>query len=208
MSLAQKLDGEAAVKPEDGPPPAPPPGGAKAGTPIDFRHLMRRAPPTPQLVSVGGEPPAQAAREAAPKPSGPANVALELVNEVATALPTLMRRCQSLEKALSTTKEQARRDVETASAKAAEWQQKVGTLRTRVEQLESELAVLRQRAEAAEREVASIRATAEKSQRAAAEAECLASLFQEKVLTAFGVGTAGHSILEGVRSRTQQMLTA
>ena len=109
---------------------------------------------------------------------------------------------------MAATKEQARLDVESAQDVAREWQEVATTLKGQITQADRALSVMRQRAEAAEHELALTQAVVDQSQKAAAEAECLTSLFQEKVIASFGVGSAGHSILESVRTRTEQTLTA
>ncbi len=177
----------------------------KATTPIDFRQIARRT--TAPLTSLAPATPARAP-EAPPVGRPASDVALDLLSEVSTALPALMGRCQSLEETIATTQEQARADLEAANDVAREWQQIAHTLKVQVEELEKEVAAGKRRAEAAEQESVSIRSVAERSQKAAAEAECLSSLFQEKVIASFGVGSAGHSILESVRARASSMRLA
>lgn len=168
-------------------------------TPVDFRTLARRIGAVP--AAAGPVPPAPAARVKS-------DTALDLLGEVSSALTALMSRCQALEDGMAATKEQARLDVDSAQDVAREWQEVATTLKGQITQADRALSVMRQRAEAAEHELALTQAVVDQSQKAAAEAECLTSLFQEKVIASFGVGSAGHSILESVRSRTDQMLTA
>lgn len=136
------------------------------------------------------------------------DTALQLLGEVANALATLMSRCQDLEHAMAATKEQARLDVDSAQDVAREWQEVATTLKKQIDQGDKTLSAMRQRAEAAEHELALTQAVVDQSQKAAAEAECLSSLFQEKVIASFGIGSAGHSILESVRGHTEQMPAA
>lgn len=195
MTLAQNLDRPAAR------PPIDLSASIAARAPLDFRQLARRISAVPPAAPALASPPVQPLRV-------PSDTALDLLSEVAAALTTLMSRCRALEEAIATTKAEARAEVESAQDVAREWQEVTATLKARVDDADRTLAAMRARAEAAERELAQTRAAADRSQQAAAEAECLSSLFQEKVIASFGVGSAGHSILETVRGRTQQMLTA
>lgn len=195
MTLAQKLDR----------PPARPPvdlsASITARAPLDFRQLARRINAVPQAPVVSASPTVQPLRV-------PSDTAIDLLGEVAAALTTLMARCKTLESALAAAKDEARAEIETAQDVAREWQEVAATLKAKVDDADRTLSAMRARAEAAERELALTQADADRSQKAAAEAECLSSLFQETVIASFGVGSAGHSILENVRNRTQQMLTA
>lgn len=193
MTLAQKLDRPLALIAVDH--PSPP----VARAPIDLRHLARRISAIP--APVAASPPS-------PSPRVKSDTALDLLGEVAAALAALMNRCQTLEEGIAATKEQARLDVEAAQDVAREWQEVATTLKGQITGADRALSSMRQRAEAAEHELALTQAVVDQSQKAAAEAECLTSLFQDKVIASFGIGSAGHSILESVRSRTEQMLTA
>lgn len=180
-------------------------------TPVD-RLVEKVATAAPAMVdavpaAVHAPIPTAAAMAASAMPgpdhaTGNPVLALELLGEVSTALSVLMSRCRQLENALETTRERARIDLE-AAAEALR-----GSLETS-ERLSEDLAAtqaanaeLRARAEAMEERASATLALADQSQHAAAEAECLTALFQERVISAFGVGSAGHAILESIRGRT------
>ncbi len=188
MSLAQRVE-------------RPPVGNAgpsqaaataiKAAVPVDFRDITRRAVQPPHVTVIRGEAPGTARKES--------EAAFELLNEVAKAFPVLMERCEKLDAALSETKDLARVEIEASNDVAREWQQIAGALKLQVDGLEKGLKAMKQRAEAAEQQAASLRETADKSQHAAAEAECLSSLFQEKVISSFGSESPLHPLLETFR---------
>lgn len=170
-----------------------------------------------------GQPPVPADRVAAERPASPVtrprpltverdrqlpDVALGLLSEVSSALPALMQRCRTLETELATSQEQAGVELRALKEVAREWQRVANVLKAQVEQLQQDATGLRARAEAAEQETATVKGSVDKMQHAAAEAECLTLLFQNKVIAAFGAGSESHAILQSVRSRTDQMLTA
>lgn len=188
LTLAQKLDRPLSR------PPVDLSASIAARAPLDLGQLARRISAVPQASVVASLP--------LPPLRVPSDTALDLLGEVAAALTTLMGRCKTLESALAAAKDEARAEIETARDVAREWQEVASTLKAKVDDADRTLAAMRSRAEAAERELAETQATADRSQQAAAEAECLSSLFQEKVIASFGIGSAGHSILENVRNHT------
>ena len=190
MSLAQKIE---RLQPGSDKPVAAPP---RIAVPVDFRDITRRspAPAAPSPITIVPPEPAPSVRQAS-------EVALDLLGEVSKALPFLMARCQQLEVDLIAAQETARADVETANEVAREWQQIAGALKLQVDGLEKGLKVMKQRAEAAEERVAALREETDRSQHAAAEAECLSSLFQEKVISSFGSNSLMHPILEAFRGK-------
>ena len=195
VSLALRSDQRTTQTP-DRAAAVPPPSSPRVIGAVDFRQLARRAaaptPPKAEAPAAGVTP----------------QQALDLLCEASTALPALMARCHGLEAALADSKEKGRVDLEAANEVAREWQGVAERLRTQLEAVEKNAAALRSRAETAEADLTAVRADADRAHQTAAEAECLSSLFQEKVIAAFGIGSPGHTILESVRNRTQQMLTA
>jgi hypothetical protein len=174
-------------------------GGAlpKREAGLDLRSFMRR--PTSETAAVV---PAASSPAPAPAPTAPAavpseppqrqsDVAFSLLEQAAAALPALLDRCRALEA-----------DLVVAGSQTREWQQKAAATALKVESLEKTLDAMRQRAEAAEQQAAAVTELAAKSQHQAAEAECLSSLFHDKVVTAFGIGSPAHGVLEAVKART------
>ena len=194
MSLA--LRAESRVGDGSGPAsPVVPSAGARVLGTIDFRQIARRAALPPAIVPQSATP-------------TPPRTALELLAEVSEALPAVLARCRALEAALATSRETGRAELEAANEVIREWQGIAETTRAQLEAADDNATALRHRAEAAEATLEVVRGDVDRAQQAAAEAECLSSLFEEKVMAAFGVGTPGHSIMESVRNRTQQMLSA
>lgn len=191
MNLVHKLERSLSVRP-DGLAPASTADASprQEGAPIDFRQLMTRRPPA--LVAIH-------AVEAQPERHRSLDEALELLSDASKALVDLTEQYQILENALAATKEQAQVDLASADEFAQECRQSAEALKYKNEQLGKELATQKQRADLAEQTALSSKLLLERSQKAATEAECLASLFQDKVNAYFGEDEKGTSIIKRVK---------
>ena len=193
MSLAHKVERTQATPPITLQPIASMP---RIAIPVDFRDITRRPPTALAPTAVPAPAPA------APVPRPYTDTAFELLGEVSKAFPALVQRCTQLEADLAETRDMARAEIETAGEVAREWQQIATALKMQVEGLETGFAAMKQRAEAAEQTALALRQDVEQSQHAAAEAECLSSLFQEKVIASFGVDSLLHPMLEAFRAKS------
>lgn len=183
MSLAQTLErapmGSVSTPPRVSMPPS-----------VELRAVPRHATVLQPAVVAPVEPaPGNAQSDAA----------LDLLTEVSSALPKLLERSRMLEQMLTTTRDQAKAELEAANDVAREWQQMAQNLKNQVEHLEQRVAGSEQRADAAEQRAVAAQSRADQAQRAAEKAERLSALLQDKVIKAFGAGSAGESILESVR---------
>ncbi len=129
------------------------------------------------------------------------NVALKLLDEVSSVVPVLVQENQALRLKLTIAKERAAIDIESARELACEWRKTAEEMELRANALEAQLKEFQERAERAEQAANADRELALKSTQDAAEAECLSSLFEDKVLSSFGIGSLFQTAMDKIRTR-------
>ena len=183
-------------------------------------HDLDAKPETPGAVPPAEDRPAapdlgsfmrRVFRDPADAQGGPPKVALlrrdyemafDLLTRASSAFQVLMARCQQLEAEIRQVKDQAWADVDAANQVKKQWQQLAATLKMHLEDSDSQLTALKQRIEASEARVAAEQEAAQAAEQHAAVAIDLTTLFHDKIVAAFGIGSPAHSALDAVATGT------
>ncbi len=122
--------------------------------------------------------------------------ALNLLQRASDAFPVLMRQCQKLENEIRQLRVQAQADLNAANQVTDQWHQLALALKAKVDENEVEIARLKQRIEAAEERMAAGQQHADAVQQQASVAIGITTLFHDKIVEAFGVGSQAHAALD------------
>ena len=129
------------------------------------------------------------------------SIAINLIDEVSSIIPMLVEENETLRTVLKRDRERLEADVERATLVACEWRKSAEAAKQQVEALSRNLLEVTERLERSEAKLQSEKELSSKSARDAAEAECLSSLFEEKLLSSFGAGSAFQATLDRIRQR-------
>jgi hypothetical protein len=122
--------------------------------------------------------------------------AFNLLQRASEAFPVLMRQCQRLEGEVRQIRVQAKADITAANGVTEQWHQLAMALKDKLDESERELAATRQRLSVAEMQMASDRRQADDAEHQASIAIGITTLFHDKIVEAFGVGSQAHSALD------------
>ena len=183
-------------------------GGAPQDVPpnpnISKVSLLRaRSPASPLAPSreVPRDPaPSAAGAEAATSPSDKPGhaAAFGLLEDVKRFIPLLLKENEELRAGLERREERSRQEIEALQDQTREWQSVADELTAEVTTLEAAVLDLKRQLRAAEAEVARERELASKAGQEAAEAECLSKLFEDTVISSFGIGTMFQEAVERI----------
>ena len=124
--------------------------------------------------------------------------AFTLLQRASDAFPALLQHCQKLEGEIRRVRSDAREQVETAAGEIQQWQQIAVALKMHIEESEHQIAVMRKRLAAAEERLAAGQSLAQAAEQQASLAIGITTLFHDKIVDAFGVGSAAHAALDAV----------
>lgn len=130
------------------------------------------------------------------------SMALDLIDEVSAFLPELMDRNDKLQRSIEELKQKHEAEMESATLLVCEWRRSAEMAKLKSDHLEKRLQETTERMERAEANLASQTELTVQAGREAAEAECLSSLFEDKVLRSFGAGSLFQEALEKARSNS------
>ena len=136
------------------------------------------------------------------------DMAIELLERAAQGFDLLVSRCQRLEKDLEQETERATAHAAQQNEAIEQWKRLASGLKDQAEALEQETATLKQRCVAAEARAGRAEAQVTALEKASAEAasqaalaEQLSTKLHDKVVTAFGIGSRAHPVLEAVATQ-------
>ena len=134
--------------------------------------------------------------------------ATELLDRATQAFEVLIHRCQILEHELDDANERADARAAEQDEAIEQWKRLASGLKDQVTSADSAVATLEARCEAAEARAASAEQKAAALERAsiqaaehAVRAEQLSTKLHDKVVSAFGIGSRAHPVLEAVATR-------
>ncbi len=153
--------------------------GTAPAKPDAGRDADAAVSPETSTADTPSSPPAQTA----------SNDAFALLEEVKRFIPLLMKENDELRASLDAHNRKAQADVRLLQDQANEWQSVADELTAEVTSLGATVLDLRGRLERAESAAAGEREVATKASQQAAEAECLSKLFEDTVISSFGIGT-------------------
>lgn len=118
--------------------------------------------------------------------------AFTLLQRASDAFPVLLRHSQELEAEISHVKS----DLQSARGETQQWQQIALALKMHIEENEQQIASLRKRLAAAEEHLEAGQSLTEVAEQQASLAIGITTLFHDKIIDAFGVGSAAHTALD------------
>lgn len=176
---------------------------------IEIDTLMRRffvqsrAQPTKADTVHDAAPDVQSAA-----PRRDFDMATELLDRAAEAFDLLINRCQRLERDLDDANERAQAQVAERDDTIAQWKRLASGLKAQVEESEQAVAALKSRCDAGEARAVMAEQRASGLERASAQAanhaamaEKLSTKLHDKVVSAFGIGSRAHPVLEAVATQ-------
>lgn len=179
------------------PHPIPPElsGGATQTAPssanvLKVSLLRARAPVAPPRdVRAASAAPDGASATTSPAERTGHAAAFGLLEDVKRFIPLLLKENEDLRAGMAHLEDRSRREIETLQAQTREWQSVADELTAEVTTLEANILDLQRQLRSAEAEAAKERDFASKAGQEAAEAECLSRLFEDTVISSFGIGT-------------------
>lgn len=137
-----------------------------------------------------GAPAAAGAGAAAAPAEKPGHAAaFGLLEDVKRFIPLLVKENEELRTGMARLEERTRQEIASLQDQTREWQAVADELTGEVTTLEAVILDLKAQLRAAEADVARQRDLASKAGQEAAEAECLSKLFEDTVISSFGIGT-------------------
>ena len=124
--------------------------------------------------------------------------ALMLLQRASDAFPALLRHCQHLESEMRRADVEAQDDLRVAKGETQQWQQIAVAMKMHIEEREHQIALLRKRLAAAEERLAQGHSMAQAAEQQATVAMGITTLFHDKIIDAFGVGSPAHAALDAV----------
>lgn len=124
--------------------------------------------------------------------------AFSILHRASEAFPALMRQCQMLEAEVRQMRMETEADLAAAGNEKLRWQQLAVALKNRLEDSDREIAQLRKRLESSEQRVVAGRQLASAAQQKASLAIGITTLFHDKIVESFGVGSPAHSTLDAL----------
>jgi chromosome segregation ATPase len=136
------------------------------------------------------------------------DMATELLERAGQAFDLLIDRCQALERDSDDANERAQARAAEQDETIERWKQLASELKAQLESTEQTMLTLRKRCDAvqaravkAEETVRALEATSSQAAAHAALAENLSTKLHDKVVSAFGIGSRAHPVLEAVATR-------
>lgn len=136
------------------------------------------------------------------------DMASELLDRASQAFDILLSRCQRLEHEVGEANDRAEARAAEQDAAVAQWQRVALGFKAQLETAEQGAAAMKARCDAAEARAAMAEQRASALERASAQAASQAALAEnastklhDKVVSAFGIGSRAHPVLEAVATR-------
>ena len=126
------------------------------------------------------------------------DTAFTLLQRASTTFPALLRHCQQLESELRRVRVEAASDLQSARGETQQWQQIAVAMKMHIEEGEHQIEILRKRLESAEERLAAGQSIVKAAEQQASFALGLTTLFHDKIIDAFGVGSPAHPTLDAV----------
>lgn len=124
--------------------------------------------------------------------------AFMLLQRASDAFPALLRHCQQLETEINHLRADRQAEVQDARGETQQWQQIALAMKMHIEENEHQIALLRKRLEAAEERLEAGQSMTQAAEQQASLAIGITTLFHDKIIDAFGVGSAAHAALDTV----------
>lgn len=163
-------------------------GGIDVGKPFGQADKIPATPDQP----VAGHP-------ADPKDNVPS--AFDILEDVKNFIPNVMRENDRLRHSIVAIQSQAEKEILAAETMAQDWKSLAESFKAQITTLEAMVLDLRSKLQTTEFAAAADREIASKSMQDAAEAECLSKLFEDKVISSFGIGTMFQDALARIGRR-------
>ena len=122
--------------------------------------------------------------------------AFTLLQRASDAFPSLLRHCQELEAELDRVRADRQAEVQDARGETQQWQQVALAMKMHIEENEHQIGLLRKRLAAAEERLEAGQTLTEAAEQQASFAIGITTLFHDKIIDAFGVGSAAHAALD------------
>ena len=122
--------------------------------------------------------------------------AFTLLQRASDAVPALLRQCQQLETEIGHVRAEAQAAVQDARGETQQWQQVALAMKMHIEESEHQIAFLRKRLAAAEERLQEGQSLTQAAEQQASLAIGITTLFHDKIIDAFGVGSAAHVALD------------
>ena len=122
--------------------------------------------------------------------------AYNLLQRATEAFPVLMRRCEVAEAEVVEIRSQAQAEVAAAREVAAQWHHLALALKEKLEETETQITALEERVATAEADLATGRRQIDDAEQQAHVAMGITTLFHDKIVEAFGVGSPAHATLD------------
>lgn len=145
------------------------------------------------------------------QPSAPRrdfDMAAELLDRASQAFNLLINRCQILEHDLNDASERAEARAAEQEATIEQWKRLASGFKAQIDASEQAVAALKARCDAAEARAVKAEQAMAKLERASAQAAAhaaaanqLSTKLHDKVISAFGIGSRAHPVLEAVATR-------
>lgn len=136
------------------------------------------------------------------------DMATELLDRASQAFDLLINRCQALEHDFDDANEVARARAAEQEETIEQWKRLASGLKAQVDASEQAAAVLKARCEtaearavAAEQRIVELERASRQAAAYAATADQLSTKLHDKVVSAFGIGSRAHPVLEAVATR-------
>jgi hypothetical protein len=122
--------------------------------------------------------------------------ALNLLQRASEAVPILLQQCQALDTELREVRQQSEKDLHAANKVTDQWHQLALALKAKIDENDREITALRERIEAAEARFAAGEQQADAVRQQASTAIGIATLFHDRIVEAFGVGSQAHAAMD------------
>ncbi len=163
----------------------------------DFGSFMRQVFPearTAEETVLGGMPTTRG--QAASLMRRDYEAAFRLLQRASDAIPALLQQCQSLEGEVRRVRAESLATVQSANGETQQWQQIAVAMKMHIEESEHQIGLMRKRLAAAEERLAADHRLAQAAEQQASLAIGITTLFHDKIVDAFGVGSAAHAALD------------
>lgn len=124
--------------------------------------------------------------------------AFTLLQRASDAVPALLRHCQQLEAEVNHVQSEAQAALQDARGETQHWQQIALAMKMHIEESEHQIALLRKRLAAAEERLQADQSLTHAAEQQASLALGITTLFHDKIIDAFGVGSAAHAALDAL----------
>lgn len=124
--------------------------------------------------------------------------ALTLLQRASETFPALLHHCQQLESDLRRLRIDAEGEIAAAKGESQRWRQIAVAMKMHIEESEHQVEILRKRLDAAEERLAAGQTITKAAERQASLALGITTLFHDKIIDAFGVGSPAHATLDAV----------